>query len=96
MTIDQFVEQLAQHPGPWRCEVNGEIRARATETEETCPICAVAGLTNALNYAFWADVLGLSIADAHAIVLAADNDVMAFGFKRDLRARLLAATRLSS
>lgn len=85
VTINEFVDKLAETPDGW-CIRRGElIRLR----RNTCPICAVLGGAGSTITSEKYDRLGLSLKDGDAIALAADGWT---GFDPALRQRLLAVT----
>lgn len=87
MTIDEFLDKLAQTPAEWSEDERGQIRL-----DGACPICAVAGGTNRISFWKVAPALGLSVQDANVIADTADNATTGLDFSAALRPRLLAVT----
>lgn len=102
MSIDQFLEELLKTPRLWGLNSEGRL---IFDSDDVCPISAVAGLvldgepaSEAFDYQS-ADRLGLSHSNAAKIISAADNDSIGGGhLKRknigELRKRLLVACGL--
>lgn len=98
MTIDEFYSALALTPRQWGLAYDGSIRLEATAQDdgdfsvyvECCPITSL----KTADAEYWRDVadqIGLPVADAHAIVSAADRDK---DYDQSVRARLLVACGL--
>jgi hypothetical protein len=91
MTIEEFLEELAATPGPWRVSFHAiRVRRECESWVSDCPISAVARKHGWDAHAAFADPvgagknLGLSHEDAKAIRLAADTTAGNFSLRRDL------------